>query len=334
MRYIFRYLAIFVLVSGFLFVLWLLWFFNNHFIFLTPEGKSPNMVLTGAIGDFVGGVVGTAFSFAATLLLVVTLLEQNNQNKRNIFVQSYYEMLHVHAEHVRQIILNKQDKTFKGREVFPQLIKSYNSIYNNVSSYVSNIINGGLQGLKEERAILDYLSDSNKRERLTMRLTYGYFFYGTDSFRLLHYNDNIEKTIEDCIISISKKGQFYTKGYHVLLGHYFRHMFQMIQYIIKADFLNEQERYTYSKQLRAQLDDDEQLLLYYDSMADVGNEWIIPSFGDNEVNRVEEMCPIARFRMIKNIPSSTAIKGLDPSIQFSKEIEFYKRHSINFFEQR
>lgn len=334
MRSFVKYLAIIVLLLGFIFVIWFTLFLRSHFIILTPEGSGPDMTLTGAIGDFIGGVVGTAFSFAATLLLVVTLMEQNHQNKRNIFVQSYYEMLHVHADHVRQLVFNKRDKSYKGREVFAQLIISYNLIYDYVDRFVQNILNGGLQGKKDEKEIISYLTNTQKRMLLTMRLAYGYFFYGSDYYRLQYYTEDVEKTVEESILSISKKNQFYTKGHHVILGHYFRHMFQMIQYIIKADYLDENERYTYAKQLRAQLDDDEQLLLYYDAMADVGNEWLMPSFIDEDLKSVADMCPMARFRMIKNIPASSVVKGLDPSVQFNKEIEYYKKNSVDFFEQR
>lgn len=329
-----KYLAIAVLFLGIIFVVWYAVFLNNHYIILTPEGKSPDMGLTGQIGDFVGGVVGTAFSFAATLLVVVTLMEQNHQNKRNIFVQSYYEMLHVHADHVRQMAVHKKDTEYRGREVFLELVKSYNKIYDNVDHYIQNIINGGFQGQDNEPIILTYLSDEQKRLKITMRLAYGYFFYGSDSYRLQNYNEDVERHIEECILSVSKKSQFYTKGHHVELGHYFRHMFQMIQYIINADYLSEQEKYTYAKQLRAQLDDDEQLLLYYDAMADVGHAWLAPSFEESKRKKLDKMCPMARFRMIKNIPAPTVIKGIDPAVQFNKEIEFYKDKSIDFFEQR
>lgn len=65
MRPFVKYLAIIVLLLGFIFVLWFILFLRNHFVILTPEGSGPDMTLTGAIGDFIGGVVGTAFSFSS-----------------------------------------------------------------------------------------------------------------------------------------------------------------------------------------------------------------------------------------------------------------------------
>lgn len=331
-----KILAFAVLVLGAVFVGYLFWFFPNHGIILVPKGETPDMALTGEIGDFIAGVLGTAFSFAATLLVVVTLLEQNRQNQRNLFVQSYYEMLHVHSDNVRQMTLHvSPNVVYRGREVFSQLIKNYNTIYDTVERCIQHIINGGLRGQSLEKEKIDYLSDSIKREKLTMRLAYGYFFYGSESYKLQSCNeDAIEKTIEESVLSIGRTNQFYTEGCHVVLGHYFRHMFQMIQYVINATFLSEEERYIFAKQLRAQMDDEEQLLLYYDAMADCGKAWLNNSARNGDVKKISQMCPLTRFRMIKNIPASTIIKGLDPKIQFAKEIEIFKKKNLDFFEQR
>jgi hypothetical protein len=335
MRWFVKILAFIVLFIGVCFVIWLAFFFNSHNIILTPDNSSPDMNLTGSIGDFVGGVVGTAFSFAATLLVVVTLLEQTRQNKRNLFVQNYYEMLHVHADHVRQMSFQKQDgSSYKGREVFTQFIKNYNTIYDCVDCYIQNILNGGAQNTEDNKQQLEYLRNIKQRESLTMRLAYGYFLYGTDSYSLNSYQNEIEKNIENNILSIGKGNQFYTEGHHVSLGHYYRHMYQMVSYVIKADCLSEEERYVFTKQLRAQMDDEEQLLLYYDAMADCGKAWLNNSARNGDVKKISQMCPLARFRMIKNIPASTIIKGLDPKIQFAKEIEIFKKKNLDFFEQR
>ena len=65
--------------------------------------------------------------------------------------------------------------------------------------------------------------------------------------------------------------------------------------------LKESERYTYAKQLRAQLNDNEQLLLYYNSMSEIGSEWLKPH--KNKTWGRKHKCPIERFKMIKNILS-------------------------------
>lgn len=334
MRLFLKIVSFVVLITGVLVLVFFVVFITSRSIGLTPRGLIPDMGLTGGIGDFIGGVVGTLFSLAATILVVTTLLEQGYQNKRNVFVQSYYEMLRVHTNNVEQMSLAfKNGGQNKGRAVFSQLVKNYNTIYDNLECYVNNILRGGAHGCTDEDKMVAFLSDETKRSTLLMRLAYGYFYYGSEHFHLPRFYESVEETIEATIKRLSLQNQFYTTGYHVFLGHYYRHVFQMIQYIINADCLDEDERYVYAKQLRAQLDDDEQLLLYYNAMADVGKAWTMPDW-DISTKSNKMMCPMARFRMIKNIPASAVIRGIDPSVKFRKEIEFYKKESLSFFEQR
>lgn len=102
------------------------------------------------------------------------------------------------------------------------------------------------------------------------------------------------------------------------------------RYILKnwSLFLDENEKYGYAKQLRAQLNDDEQVLLYYNSLSDIGKEWIEKL----AQKKRKEMCLMARFRMIKNIPYYKDIKGIQPQELFKQEIKIYKAHNETFFE--
>ena len=90
-----RFLSILVIVTGICTLLYYWNFLSTHNIILTPEGQTPDMPLTGNIGDFVGGTIGTIFSLAGALLVIVTLREQEVQNTRDRFAQSFYEMLHL-----------------------------------------------------------------------------------------------------------------------------------------------------------------------------------------------------------------------------------------------
>lgn len=90
--------------------------------------------------------------------------------------------------------------------------------------------------------------------------------------------------------------------------------------------MDEDEKYVYAKQLRAQLNDDEQVLLYYNSLSDIGRAWI-EGIGQKKRNK---MCLMARFRMIKNIPYYKTIKGIQPEELFKKEIESYKVKNESF----
>lgn len=342
-RIFFWTVAFLIFIIGIVFAIWVILFLKEHFI-ITPKGIDPDMQLSGDVGDFIGGVIGTIFSFVATAFVALTLWEQGRQSDRNLFVQSYYEMLRVQVNHVEQLYLcNSGGDTHKGRSVFPQLIKHYNTIYDSITRFVQNILNGGLNGDSNESEIVSFLSDKNKRLSLIMRISYSFFFYGSDNYRPIEGTDDTEKKAEKAIIQIARDSQFYTQGHHVVLGHYYRHMFQMMYFVIHIGCLNEDERYTYAKQLRAQLDDNEQLLLYYNAMADVGKAWVTPPDGNRKIKqwlvqrfgitKAPQMCPIARFRMIRNIPASVAVRGIEPADMFREEIDYFAKKGTSFFEQ-
>lgn len=288
-----------------------------------------DMPETGNIGDFIGGVVGTLFSLASVVLLILTLRDQNHQYKRDRFGQTFYEMLHIHNDNVVGMNLKDSEKT-TGREVFTKLLDDYEVIYDLVDGSFKNILKLILDNSKEPPNLENmqrYLSNPTHAIKLNMRIAYGFFFYGSETFEL-----KSSKEVENDILKYVKRlfglSNYVVKPHNVLLGHYYRHMYQILQLISKASFLDEQEKYEYAKQLRAQLNDDEQVLLYYNSLSDVGHAWIV---GVGNKHR-KKMCLMARYRMIKNIPYYKVIKGIQPQNLFKVEVEAYKKKHENFFE--
>ncbi|WP_024993699.1 putative phage abortive infection protein [Phocaeicola paurosaccharolyticus] len=113
-----------------------------------------------------------------------------------------------------------------------------------------------------------------------------------------------------------------------LLGHYFRHLYQTIQFIAKEEDFKENDKYNYAKMVRAQLSDFEQALLYYNSLSVMGQNWIKP-IGKNNI---KEMCLIARFRLIKNMPYYFEYFGIRPGNLFVTEKNEWERLGKKFFE--
>ena len=82
LRYTLWAIATIIFVIGIVFAVWVVFFLKEHYI-VTPKGINPDMSLSGDIGDFIGGVIGTIFSFVATTFVGLTLWEQGRQNARN-----------------------------------------------------------------------------------------------------------------------------------------------------------------------------------------------------------------------------------------------------------
>lgn len=314
-----RILSILVIVTGICTLLYYWNFLCTHNIILTPEGQIPDMPLTGNIGDFVGGTIGTIFTLAGALLVIVTLREQEMQNTRDRFAQSFYEMLHLHRENVSELSLEKSGGvTLNGRLVFAELIREYTQVYQLIDSYCRNILS-----CTKTETIKNYLKDDVKRLLFEMKLSYGYFFYGSDDYVLYHANEE-ETLIQSEIKRLLNYNYFTISSHNVLLGHYFRHLFQMVKMLENEKYLKESERYTYAKQLRAQLNDNEQLLLYYNSMSEIGFEWLKPH--KNKTWGRKHKCPIERFKMIKNIPSNMEILGIKPQNVFVNDISIFNKY--------
>lgn len=300
---------------------------------LADSAHKVSISETGNIGDFVGGVVGTVLSFASVILLILTLTEQRDQNKLDRFGQTFYEMLHIHNDNVTSMKLKDVDNT-TGRDVFTKLVIDYEHIFDLVHGCLENIrsiVPLSRKDKEENNAILarmqEYLEDKQMAIRLNMRIAYGFFFYGSEKF-LLKSKQPAENEILEHVKHLLVLSNNMVCSHNVLLGHYYRHMFQMLKLVENASFLNEKEKYGYAKQLRAQLNDDEQVLLYYNSLSDIGKDWI----ENLDQKKRKKMCLIARFRMIKNIPYYKEIKGLQPQDLFKTEMIAYKKKNESFFE--
>ncbi len=298
-----RILSIFVVFVGICVYVFFLIFLPTHNIILTSEGETPDMSLTGNVGDFVGGTIGTIFTLASALLVIVTLREQENQNARDRFAQSFYEMLHLHRENVSEMSLSKgKGITLNGRMVFSELIKEYTQVYKLIDSYCENILS-----CSKCESVKNYLNVKEKRLLLEMKLTYGYFFYGSDDYTL-DQASNDEDRIQVELKRLLDYNNYTISSHNVLLGHYFRHLFQMVKMLEDEGSLKDFDRYNYAKQLRAQLNDDEQLLLHYNAMSEIGAEWYKPY--RRSTRERKPMSLIERYQLIKNIPSNMEVLGV------------------------
>ena len=83
------------------------------------------------------------------------------------------------------------------------------------------------------------------------------------------------------------------QGYHVHLGHYYRHLFHTVKYVTSRTFLDYDAKLNYLRILRAQLSNYEQVMLFYNWLSDYGDQW------ENDANQF-----FNRYKMIHNLWSS------------------------------
>lgn len=118
----------------------------------------------------------------------------------------------------------------------------------------------------------------------------------------------------------------YYSGFQQQLGHYFRHLYQTVNYVNDQSIIGFKEKYNQIKSLRAQLSTFEQVLLYYNSISSLGNTWelrVSRKF-DKEKQIDEKILVnnylITKYNLIKNIPTGQLYR--QDLTRFYPDVEF------------
>lgn len=325
---------------------------------------------TGPIGDTIGGImspfiailVGYLTFEAFRMQYIANEMQKSAQEKqdaqisqeklksdRERFDNRFYIMLDTLRANSRNIRLGDN---FEGKETFKMLVaelfatfyvvkKAYLSYRRNASANVSAYL-GGLAGGKEDLLIT--------------RIAYGLFFYGD----LYHVNANNEPEVEEIVNnmmpSITKNGTWeehsydfllnheitqgniphfpwdMLKGYNDQLGHYFRHLYQMVKFLALADskIVPETDKNEYARIIRAELSDYEQALLFYNAASDPSFSWNNP-INVEANNEYSQRGLLSRFRLIKNLPGNIMYRGIDPWSFYKDDDDWWKAHHKEFF---
>ena len=116
----------------------LVYFFSKASIdgYTISQSAKTNYTITGQFGDFVGGVVGTFFALAGTLLIFLTFSEQTKENKRTAFESSFFEMIRLYRENINELRYRKYKNNemvlYENRQVvriiFQEFIECYREV--------------------------------------------------------------------------------------------------------------------------------------------------------------------------------------------------------------
>jgi hypothetical protein len=252
---------------------------------------SIDRTAAGQLGDFVGGYVGTVFALISVLLLFVTLrnqrkdserlhLENRSASERIHFENKYFELIKLHRDNVAEMRV----QTVVGRRLFVLFIRELRSILDIV------------------RAVARECDQQLDQRRL---LLVGYYclFFGTgpNSSRMLKnsladydlaFIDAVDRELakpetKARVQSAKDFGYVPFEGHQSRLGHYYRHLYQMIRYVDRHNV--DVAKYEYIKTIRAQLSTHEQALLLVNSLTPIGAVWW-------------EHDLITRYRLVQNLP--------------------------------
>jgi hypothetical protein len=232
------------------------------------------------LGSFVGGYIGSIFALVSVVLLFSTLNNQRRASEKQHFETKYFELLKMHRDNVAELEVGEAS----GRRLFVLL-------------------------LRELRCVLEVLRPIAKAvgEPLTQELAlhvayYSLFFgVGPNSSRMLRmslstFSTKFIEAVEQELNRPETKKQFQDErkfgyvpfeGHQSRLGHYYRHLYQMVRYVDQQTL--DIDKYEYVKTIRAQLSTHEQALLLINSLTPMGRDWWQKGL-------------IVRYRLVQNIP--------------------------------
>ena len=277
----------------------------------------------GLIGDFSSGVLGTIVATIVALYAIRTYRQERNHAKESLLQTVLATMLELHRQNVKEIKIERTGK--KGEcvariEAFKQMYEELKAIYKNVESAIHREVENNQEKYAEYR-------DEIKQKRLAHVLSYGYFFYKADDYEITE-TDEVLKDLCD-VASSSVPYQYRDLNRHLVLGHYYRHLHNMVNYVDQSDFsLKHKNKEKYIKIIRSQLSDYEQVLLYYDTLSLLGMDWNETSGEEKE----DDMNLIGKYRLLKNCPYYIEYFGIKPSETYQKEIKAWHKEGEMFFE--
>lgn len=198
-------------------------------------------------GDFFGGTAGPLLSFASLLLLLSAFLLQ-----RKDLILTREEMQ-----------LTRQE--FEAQNATLALQRFDNTFFNLLSLY--NQIVGDLA--------IEALGDSHfvtLKGRTVFTKLYEHLRSAYSSTQIKERNPN---RLVDELIRIHEAFSVFYKNDQSFVGHYFRHIYQIVRFINEFD-MPESDKARYIRFLRAQFSSYELVLLFYNSMSDKGYEHFLP----------------------------------------------------------
>lgn len=281
-----------------------------------------------SFGSIIGGVVGILFSLAGVVLIIQTLKEQDEDFSKQKIESRFFELVNIHRENVSDMKLKeKEGKSaviWMMRELF-QCLK------------IAKLIDLKISNPNEDFSIrFDGNYPEYKRlynEEELINFSYLAFFFGcikrNKVITFKEYVQEYDKNFVDAYIDYSNNERDKIKvdenfpyrlfaGHQLRLGHYFRHLYQTVNYIDKqpSKWLSYTEKYEYIKTLRAQLTTQEQVIFFFNSLSGPGKSWEL-----NQADNNKKL--VTKYNLIKNIPRRYAaeinLKKYYPNVKFEGE---------------
>jgi hypothetical protein len=204
--------------------------------------------------------------------------EQTIMNKTTSFENALFNMITLHTDNIESLVIEKgvlKKETKKGNQVISYVVENVDTLYSSITSSYPDMS-------KDQALIISYLCVFYGKSILTNKALVK---------RYEHIYAPVKVLITDWELADISHFDVCQNGYSVFLSNYFRILFQIYNYIDNAEYLDEtlNDRYFYSKIVRASLSMDELILLYYNILSPMGKSWVDKRY-------------VFKYKIIKNIP--------------------------------
>lgn len=310
--------------------------------------------LAALFGSFFGGVLGPVASLFSGLLLVYTIIDQNQRNRRQDIRDKFFKMIDYHNEILSQIsvIEYKQDRVdrkifrsefkqveLRGRQAFVSYKIQIQALYRFVAAMVAEDKKGE-DNIKELNEVImgvvyiifyygfDKRWEKALKEELTSYLA-GKTRFGKGSIRkdILHIEvkDLEGKVVKDaeCIIEKlrekandkSAETKNMLRVNQTYLSTYFKNMYNAIKLVDADALLEYDEKRKLVAMLRAQLSYPEVYVLFYNLFSKFWETWL----ENNYIVDYEFIKHISKVDL--DLDTIKDVKGINPRDYFP-EIDY------------
>jgi hypothetical protein len=271
------------------------------------------------VSTYVSGFVGMYIGISGIAFIVATFYSQYVQNVKNQIENIFFKYIEMHYENINQISIKNYDRNKKGINE------------NGRSAFITMKL--------QLFELLKLIEELNKNEHINMiddviiDFAYLIFFYGLNEEWLSFIKDQYkdingidERYIQMCLDGINRmKGTDKSLGNtnQTFISSYMRNLYNAIQHIDNAHFLNKLEKYNYVKILRSQLSTPELYILYFNVRSRFGSEWLKNDYVKKYqlfTNIPEGYCQKYDHKKYFSILEGFVYENDDMSVNFSNKI--------------
>lgn len=236
----------------------------------------------GQFGDVIGGFIGSIWSLAGVILFYVALTEQRGDFKinRKVLIKQAEAL----EQQIREFELQREElsETRKVFKIQSETLKlqQFESTFFNLLNLHHEIVNSiDLVSYEKKPAnsikeLSEQMHYSGERIVTTGRDVFVKFRKGLEN--TYHKTVKMDSERDEYILTNIAYDKYYEK-HQSDLGHYFRNLYHVFKFINNSDI---KDKGRYASMVRAQLSNDELILLFYNSISAFGREKFKPLIED------------------------------------------------------